>query len=100
MYHITYKNVLRSNKERSDYEQWLHTFWPVQQRWGAKSFELWDSNGGNQHLVFCRYAVDDIDKWNESALSPEAEPLIKALDKIVDTNQLSIKIKLLRSENA
>lgn len=96
MYEVTYKNVLRSDKNRSDYESWLKKFWPVQKDWGATSYELWD----DEQFIFCRYIVDNIDLWNEFATKPEAEPLVQALNRVVEMNRLSIKIRLINFQNA
>jgi hypothetical protein len=94
MYFITYKNILKTNKGQDDYIRWLLTYWPIQQEWGATSFRLWNSTQNNTDVLLCRYAVKNIETWNEKAASPEAKPLIQALSEIVDLNRMSIKITL------
>lgn len=96
MYEVTYKNVLRSDKTPNDYQNWLEKFWPIQKEWGASSFKIWN----DENYVFCRYIVKNIDLWNEFAMKPEAEPLVQALNKVVEMNRLSIKIKFLNFQNA
>ena len=99
MYQITYKNILKGNKKRSDFMRWLKVYWPVQQRWGAKSVKLWNSNEGDKRVVFCRYTVENIDKWNRSATGPNAETLVRALDEIVDINRMAMRITVHSTEN-
>ena len=99
MYHVTYKNILKSDKEWGDFMRWLKVYWPVQQRWGATSIKLWNSSEENQNVVFCRYTVENIDKWNQRAMGPEGETLIKELNEIVDINQMSMKITVPANEN-
>jgi hypothetical protein len=92
MYHITYKNILKSNKGHDDFAQWLKTYWPTQQKWGATSVTFWDSIEGDKKILLCRYTVKNLDQWNQRAMGPEAETLVKALGEVVDMDQISIKI--------
>ena len=92
-YFVTYKNILRPQKSRSDYVNWLRRYWPVQQGWGAVSYHLWVSNEKTDHVLYCRYTVTDLDRWTASAASQHNEELVKALSRIIDMNRISIKIK-------
>ena len=100
MYYITYKNVLKQNKDQHDFKRWLHDYWPIQQSWGATSFKLWNSTQNDSHILFLRYTVKNIDKWNQKAMSNEAWALNEALSKIVDIDQMSMKISVLPNRNA
>ncbi len=92
MYYVTYKNVLRPDKKREDFMRWLRIYWPVQQQWGARSSELWNGIDEDAKVLFCRYAVESIKRWNQEAVSPKAEKLIRELSDIIDIDQMSIKI--------
>jgi hypothetical protein len=100
MYHVTYKNILKSNKKRSDYMRWLKIHWPMQQKWGATSVKLWNSDEGDKRVVFCRYTVEDIYYWNRRAAEPEAKTLVEALSEVVDLDQMSVKITVPSQQNA
>ncbi len=99
MYQITYKNILKTDKKRSDFMRWLKVFWPIQQQWGATSVKLWNSNDGEKQVVFCRYTVENINQWNHEATSPEAETLVRALDEVVDIHRMGIKVTARSVEN-
>ena len=100
MYHVTYKNVLRANKREEDFMEWLKVHWPIQQKWGARSVKLWNASDGEKNILFCRYTVENLDQWNQAAMHPDSEAQILELNKVVDIDQMSIKITLLSSENA
>ena len=100
MYHITYKNILKSDKNRSDFMRWLKVYWPIQRKWGATSVKLWNSDEGDKKIVFCRYTVENIHMWNRKATGPEAETLVQALAEIVDVDHMSIKVSAPNVENA
>ena len=91
-YLVTYKNVLRPHKNKSDYLQWLQHYWTVQRRWGATSYDLWSTEENNRRILFCRYTVSDLDKWTASAANPSCDRLVEDLSQIVDVNRMSIKI--------
>ena len=97
MYYVTYKNVLRSDKKRKDFVRWLKIYWPIQQQWGATSFKLWNGTGEDTGVLFCRYTVENLERWNRGALSPKAEKLIRELSDIVDIDRMSIKITVTSS---
>jgi hypothetical protein len=99
MYYITYKNILKPDKKLCDFENWLQAFWLVQQKWGAKSYKLWKSGDLKRRVLFCRYTVENLDRWNESAMSLEAEPLVRALGEVVDIYETSIKITVLKLDS-
>jgi len=100
MYYVTYKNVLKSDKRKGDFMKWLKVYWPIQKRWGATSIKLWNSNEGNKNVLFCRYTVKNLDHWNQGAMGPESEALVRALGEVVDINQMSIKITIPSTANA
>ena len=99
MYHITYKNTLRSEKNRNDFMRWLKVHWPLQQSWGATSVKLWNSDEGDKKIVFCRYTVENINMWNQMATGPDAETLVQALDEVVDISQMGVKVTIPTSLN-
>ena len=100
MYFVTYKNILRANKKEDDFMNWLKVYWPQQQKWGATSVKLWNSTEGRQNVLFCQYTVKNIDQWNEKAVSPSARPLVEALDEVVETDKMTIKISIPNHGNA
>ena len=92
MYYITYKNVLKAGKKYKDFTQWLGEYWDEQKKWGATSVRFWNNNYNKRNIIFCCYTVENLERWNHKTIQPEAEPSIIALSKIVDINQMSIKI--------
>jgi len=92
MIYITYRNVLKPNKNQDDFMNWFKVYWPVQQRWGATSVKFWNSQQDDKNVLFCRYTVESLDRWNQKAVGPESELLVKALGEVVDMDQMSIKI--------
>lgn len=100
MYYVTYKNVLRPDREFDDFKTWLETYWPIQKKWGATSFKLWHSREGENQVLFCRYTVENIDRWNQGVTEPEAETLVKALNEVVDIRRMAIKITVPSDPNA
>lgn len=100
MFQVTYKNILKKDKEWGDFMRWLKVHWPIQQTWGATSVKFWNEDEGDKNLVFCRYTVENIDQWNRNAAGPQAETLVQALNEVVNLNQMSIKITAPTTENA
>jgi len=98
MHYVTYKNVLRADKQQSDFIKWLKTYWPIVKGWGAISVKLWNQKESGRQVLFCRYAVQNLDQWNSAAMKPAAGDLIQALDEIVELDQISIKITVPLSE--
>ena len=97
MYAVTYKNILRPDKKKADYEAWQKSVWAVQKRWGATSFKIWPENENDSRVLFCRYLVKDLNRWNKSAMSPEAEPLVRSLSDVVEINRIALAIEPLPS---
>ncbi|MFC1502407.1 hypothetical protein ACFL6A_03245 [bacterium] len=98
VHYVTYKNVLRADKQQSDFINWLKTYWPIVKKWGAISVKLWNQKERGRQILFCRYAVQNLDRWNDAAMRPAAGDLIQALDEIVELDQISIKITVPLSE--
>ena len=98
VHYVTYKNVLRADKQQSDFINWLKTYWPIVKKWGAISVKLWNQKERGRQILFCRYAVQNLDRWNNAAMRPAAGDLIQALDEIVELDQISIKITVPLSE--
>ena len=90
LYSITYKNALKHGKSVDDFQKWLKTFWSVQKRWGAESVHYWIECEGEQAIVYCRYMVHDVRRWNQNALTHEASALLEELDGIVETSRITI----------
>jgi hypothetical protein len=97
MVSVTYKNVLKPDKNKADYEAWQKKVWAVHKRWGATSFKIWPEQGKHNRILFCRYLVKDLNRWNDSAMSPEAEPLVRSLSEVVDIHQISMAIEPIHS---
>ena len=93
MYSVTYKNILKPHKQKDDYEAWQKRYWAIHKRWGATSFQIWPENRNDNRIVFCRYLVKDLNRWNDSAMSPEAEPLVRSLGDVVEINRISMAIE-------
>ena len=100
IYHVTYKNILKFQKNRADYLHWLETNWPRQKLWGATSYRLWSGREKDKRLLFCRYTVTDLERWTESASSPKNQNLIRQLSRIIDMDQISMKITSRKSGHA
>ncbi len=94
MVYITYKNVLKAGKKYEDFMQWLDKYWTLHKSWGASSVQSWSNNSKDKNIIFCRYTVKSLEKWNHRTIQTEAEPAIIALSQIVDINQMSLTINL------
>ncbi len=94
IYHVTYKNRLKSQKNRADYLSWLRANWQRQKKWGATSYRLWTGREKDRRFLFCRYTVNDLERWTESASSPKNRDLIMQLGRIIDMDHMSVKITL------
>jgi hypothetical protein len=94
MYKITYKNILKRDKTRIDFEKWIERHWPIHQKWGAKAVRIWSQQEKGIRILYCQYTVNNLKKWNEGALGPDAEITIQHLGKIVDLNQIAMKITM------
>ena len=92
MHYVTYKNVLKTNKQKSDFMNWLQAYWPIVQNWGATSVKLWNRHEKGRQILFCRYTVKNLERWNKEAMSPKVGALVRALNDIVEMDQMSIKI--------
>jgi len=92
MYQITYKNVLKSNKKLNDFETWLHHYWPILKTWSAVCAKIWISRDSEDKMVYCRYTIENLDIWNQQAMSQESEKLVEDLGSVVDLKKQSIKI--------
>ncbi len=92
MYYITYKNILKENKNYEDFIAWIDKYWPMQTGWGALSVTIWSWPEQGRKVLFCRYLVKDIEHWNESAVGKDAEQLIKNLGEIISLEHICIKI--------
>ncbi len=92
MYYVIYKNVLRIDKQKSDFMNWLQAFWPILQNWGATSVELWNHHEKDRQILFCCYTVKNLNKWNKEAMNSKFGALVRALNDIVEMDQMSIKI--------
>lgn len=97
MYSVTYKNILKPDKKKADYEAWQKRVWAIQKKWGATSFKIWPENGKDERIIFCRYLVKDLNRWNTAAMSPEAEPLVRSLSDVVEIHRISLAIEPLPS---
>lgn len=86
---ITYRNIIREEKNIEDYRVWMDAHWPLQRSWGAVDYELWQEE---LNVICCRYRVRDIDTWNRRSAGPEAEELVHSLNRIVNLNRVSLKI--------
>jgi hypothetical protein len=100
MHYVTYKNVLKADKQQSDFMNWLKTYWPIVKKWGAISVKMWNEKERGRQILFCRYAVKNLDRWNNAAMHPASADLIRALNEIVEMDQISIKISVPFSEQA
>ncbi len=98
MYYVTYKNVLKANKKQKDFFHFLEQFWPVQQRWGAIHYDLWNILDQGRRIFYCRCTVPNIEQWNRCAMSPEGMHMNEALSKIVEMDQISLKISTVQPE--
>jgi hypothetical protein len=92
MHYVTYKNILKEDKGKSDFMKWLKLYWPIVQNWGATSFKLWNQKERGRHILFCQYAVQNLEQWNNAAMNPSAGDLIRALSDIVELDKMSIRI--------
>lgn len=92
MHYITYKNIMKENKRKSDFMKWLKLYWPIVQNWGAISVKFWNEKEKDRQILFCQYVVQNLEQWNNAAMNPSDGDLIKALSDIVELDQMSIKI--------
>ncbi|MCJ7812028.1 hypothetical protein MUP95_01750 [bacterium] len=92
MYNIIYKSILKPGKKCVDFAQWIKKYWPMQKNWGAISYKYWNTDQENKHILHCSYHIKSLDRWNQCTIQPEAEPAIIALSKIIDIDQMSMKI--------
>lgn len=92
VYYITYKNVLKPNKKLDDFKMWLKNNWPTQKKWGAIAVKVWPQKGLNNRVVFCRYTIKNLDRWNKKNRGKHAEPLINTLNDLIEMDRLSLKI--------
>ena len=100
MYSVTYKNILKSDKTLTDFQKWIESSWSIQQKWSAVSYQIWNGRQTGREVLFCRYLVSNIDRWNRGALSTEANRVMKSLGKVVDIDRISIQIRKIESDNA
>ena len=99
-YYVQYRNVFRANKGRIDFMKWLKVYWPVQKRWGATSVKLWNGRDQDENVLFCRYTVADLERWNRCVIGPDAVTPMQALAKIVDMDRMGMKIMVRTGEQA
>jgi len=93
MFQITYKSFLKENKNLSDYKAWLREAWPVYQEWGAVSFEIWTDPARNENIVYCKYIIRDLRRWNRMAMKNNTAPLVHALNDVIDGQRIGITIR-------
>jgi len=63
----------------------------MQQGWGAESVYFWSEKNGKDRLVFCQYMVNDIRRWNQSAIRSESDIPVMHLAGILETNRITIR---------
>ena len=90
MFFVTYRNLIRSDKDITDFKDWLNSAWPVQKQWGAREVKYWQNSADG--FISCQYEVDDLSLWISNARSVEGNKIILALDKVVETDKTSLKI--------
>jgi len=89
MYYITYKNFLKHGKTIDDYFQWVKTYWPLYEKWGADNVKLWQ---GKNNKIFCQYRVHNIDLWIKMMTSKNAKNLIFSFNSIIEPDHFAVKI--------
>jgi len=92
VYYITYKNILKPNKKLDDFKSWLKTNWSIQKKFGATSVKVWPKKGKDKRVVFCRYTIKNLDKWNKRNMSKEADSIVQTLEDLFEMDRMSLKI--------
>jgi len=90
MYFITYKNTIKADKEFNDFLTWLAAAWMTQKKWGADDVKYWQIE--NEKLIICQYHVTDLSLWIKMALSSKGIEISNALNSIIETDKMSLKI--------
>ena len=84
--------MLRNNRYQSDFMHWLQRYWPIVQNWGATSVKLWNRHENGRQILFSCYTVKNLNKWNKEAMNSKFGALVRALNDIVEMDQMSIRI--------
>ena len=84
--------MLKPNKKLDDFKLWLKDNWPTQKKWGAISVKVWPKKGLNNRVVFCRYTIKNLERWNKRNRDKHADSHINTLKDLIEMDHLSLKI--------
>lgn len=74
---------------------WLKINWTELQKFGATSFQLWNSTENGEHVLFCKYTVNNMQRWIHHAPGPHAASVTHPLSDYVDMDKTSLKITVI-----
>ncbi|MBN1780961.1 hypothetical protein JW948_07555 [bacterium] len=92
MYTITYRNVLKPDKDIHDFRHWLNGYWSVCRSWGAQRLRLWRFTETGKNIVLWQITVGDIGQWHDQFADDHVRTILTDLEHIVDIDQLGIRV--------